>query len=117
MNAYASKISFSIKEVAETLGEAESTLRYWENEFSDVIAPKRNEGGTRFYSEKDIQDVKTVQFLLRYRKFTIEGARKVLKNNKEAAQKQAKLLKHLQHIHKELKKFSKSFNSPTNPTP
>jgi DNA-binding transcriptional MerR regulator len=104
------KIFFSIKETSEIVGESEPTLRYWESEFQNIISPKRNEGGTRFYSPKDIEDIRLVRFLLRERKLTIEGARKVLKNNKESVEKQAKLLQHLRHIHGELKEFVKSFD-------
>jgi DNA-binding transcriptional MerR regulator len=111
MDAPAKKIYYSIKEVSESVGEVESTLRYWESEFKDIISPKRNEGGTRFYTEKDIKDIKVVQFLLRERKLTLEGARKILKNNKEAAEKQAKLMSHLRHIHSELKAIEKSFDA------
>jgi DNA-binding transcriptional MerR regulator len=111
MNAPVKKVYFSIKEISDIVGEAESTLRYWEGEFSNIISPKRNEGGTRFYSEKDIDDVRLAQFLLRDRKLTLEGARKVLKDHKEPAEKQAKLMKHLRHIHSELKEMAKSFNA------
>jgi DNA-binding transcriptional MerR regulator len=111
MDTPVKKIYFSIREVSEMVGEVESTLRYWEGEFQDIISPKRNEGGTRFYAEKDIDDIRLVQFLLRDRKLTIEGARKILKNNKEPAAKQAKLMKHLRHIHGELKELLKSFDA------
>jgi DNA-binding transcriptional MerR regulator len=109
METPAGKIFFSIKEAAEMAGESESTLRYWESEFQNVISPKRNEGGTRFYSPKDMEDIRLIRFLLREKKLTLEGARKSLKNNKESAEKQAKLLERLRHIHRELKEFAKSF--------
>jgi DNA-binding transcriptional MerR regulator len=102
---------YSIKEVSESVCESESTLRYWESEFRDIISPKRNEGGTRSYTEKDIEDVKMVRFLLRDRKLTLEGARKILKNNRKTAEKQAKLMSHLRHIHSELKAIEKSFDT------
>jgi DNA-binding transcriptional MerR regulator len=101
---------YSIKEVSETVGESESTLRYWEGEFKDIISPKRKEGGTRSYTEKDIEDVRMIQFLLRDRKLKLEGARKILKNNKKIAEKQTKLMNHLRHIHSELKALEKSFD-------
>jgi DNA-binding transcriptional MerR regulator len=104
------KMYYSIKETAEIVGESEPTLRYWESEFQDIISPKRNEGNTRFYAEKDIENVQLVQFLLRDRKLTLEGARKMLKDNRESAIKQAKLKRHLQHIHGELKALEKAFS-------
>ncbi|MDR2148477.1 MAG: MerR family transcriptional regulator [Tannerella sp.] len=104
------KMYYSIRETAEIVGEAESTLRYWESEFQDIISPKRNEGGTRFYAEKDMEDVRLVQFLLRDQKLTLDGARNALKNNRDDAVKQAKMMWHLQRIRSELLALRKAFD-------
>ena len=40
---------YKIRDVAEMIGVPCSTLRFWEKEFSD-LRPKRNDGGTRFYT-------------------------------------------------------------------
>jgi DNA-binding transcriptional MerR regulator len=101
------KIYCSIKEVSELTTESDSTLRFWEGEFPDVINPKRNEGGTRFYTEKDIADIRLIQFLLREKRLTIEGAQKALKNNRDAAEKQSKLFEHLQNLRSELKNLER----------
>jgi DNA-binding transcriptional MerR regulator len=112
MDTIVKKERFSIKEVSKIVDEEISTLRYWEGEFRDTISPKRNDGGTRFYSDEDIDDVRLVKFLLRNKELTHEGARKVLKNNKDkdAAVKEAKLLKHLRHVQEELKELVNAFN-------
>ncbi|HCC52556.1 MAG TPA: transcriptional regulator [Porphyromonadaceae bacterium] len=102
-NAAVSKMFYSIKEVAAVLEENESTLRYWEGEFQDVISPRRNERGVRFYSEKDINDVRLIKYLIRDCGLTFEGARKRLKSNKESAVKQSKVVQYLKHIREELK--------------
>ncbi|MDR0744252.1 MAG: MerR family transcriptional regulator, partial [Tannerella sp.] len=59
------KMFYSIREVASDLDENESTLRYWEGEFRDVISPRRNDRGVRFYSEKDVNDVRLIKYLIR----------------------------------------------------
>lgn len=100
------KMYYSIKEVASLLGEAEHTLRYWEGEFQDVISPRRNNNGVRFYTEKDIEDVQLIKYLIRDCRLTLEGARKKLKNNKEVAVRQAKVINHLKNIRTELKVLS-----------
>lgn len=102
------KMFYSIREVASLLGESEPTLRYWEGEFQDVISPKRNERGVRFYTESDIEDVQLIRHLIRDCRLTLEGARKKLKNNKEAAVRQAKVVYRLRKIKAELKTLSEA---------
>ena len=105
---------YSIKEVSELLDETEPTLRYWEGEFQDVISPRRNERGVRFYSEKDIDDVRMIKFLIRNNGLTLEGVRKRLKNNKEAAIRQSKVAQHLNNIKAELKELGKAMDDVEN---
>jgi len=108
------KMYYSIKEVSELLDETEPTLRYWEGEFQDVISPRRNERGVRFYSEKDIDDVRMIKFLIRNNGLTLEGVRKRLKNNKEAAIRQSKVAQHLNNIKAELKELGKAMDDVEN---
>ena len=108
--AEVTKMYFSIKEVASLLGETEPTLRYWESEFRNVISPSRNERGVRFYSEKDIDDVRLIKYLIRDCGLTLEGVRKKLKNNKESTARQAKVVQHLKKIRTEIKALDEAFN-------
>ena len=72
------KIYYSIKEVAQMLGVAESTLRFWESEFPQ-IKPKTARGtGIRQYTEKDIEQLKVIYNLVKVRGFKIAAARKML---------------------------------------
>jgi DNA-binding transcriptional MerR regulator len=68
------KMFYTIKEISELLDENESTLRFWEGEFKE-LRPRRSSGGKRLYSESDIKLLKKIKYLLRERKFSIEGAR------------------------------------------
>jgi len=105
-----SKMFYSIKEVAALLDENETTLRYWEGEFQDVIAPRRNDRGVRLYAEKDINDVRLIKYLIRDCGLTLEGVRKRLKNNKESTVKQAKVVYYLKEMRKELKALKEAFD-------
>ena len=104
------KIFYSIKEVSASLKESESTLRYWESEFRNIISPMRKERGVRFYSEKDIDDVLLIKYLVRDCGLTFEGVRKRLKNNKDAMERQAKAVQHLKSIRAEIKALEESLN-------
>jgi DNA-binding transcriptional MerR regulator len=77
---------YSIGDVAAMFKENTSLIRYWENEF-DVLKPKKNKKGDRFFRPEDIKNLKMIYHLLRERKYTIEGAKDFLKNNKAAGEK------------------------------
>jgi DNA-binding transcriptional MerR regulator len=77
---------YSIGEVATMFRENQSLIRYWETEF-DILQPMKNRKGDRFFRPVDIKNLVMIYDLLRRRKFTIEGAKDYLKNNKKAEEK------------------------------
>jgi DNA-binding transcriptional MerR regulator len=90
------KIYFTISEVASQFNIAPSVLRYWESEFI-IIQPKKSKKGDRLYTKQDIENIKLIYHLLRTKGFTIEGAKKYLKENKNAHQ-QFELIESLQKL-------------------
>jgi len=72
------KLYYSISEVAETTGLKPYVLRYWETEFVE-LHPAKNRAGNRIYKEKDIELITRIKDLLYSKKYTIEGARKFLR--------------------------------------
>ena len=77
---------YSIGDVALMFNENTSLIRYWENEFA-ILKPKKNKKGDRFFRPEDIKNLKMIYHLLRERKYTVEGAKEFLKNNKAAGEK------------------------------
>lgn len=77
---------YSIGEVAGMFRENQSLIRYWETEF-DILQPRKNRKGDRFFRPVDIKNLVLIYDLLRRRKFTIEGAKDYLKKNKKADEK------------------------------
>ena len=77
---------YPIGDVATMFGENTSLIRYWENEFT-ILKPKKNKKGDRFFRPEDVKNLKMIYHLLRERKYTIEGAKDFLKNNKAAGEK------------------------------
>jgi len=57
------------------------TLRFWESEFKQ-IKPSIKAGGRRYYSEKNLQIIRFVKFLLKEKGLTIKGVKKILNNPK-----------------------------------
>ncbi len=77
---------YAIGEVAAMFREKQSLIRYWETEF-DILQPRKNRKGDRFFRPVDVKNLVLIYDLLRRRKFTIEGAKDFLKKNKKAEEK------------------------------
>lgn len=76
------KIFFTIGEVAGMLGVTPSSIRYWESNFNE-LAPQKSSGGTRLFSQNDIETLKLINYLVKERGLTIKGAQLKLKHNRE----------------------------------
>jgi len=72
------KIYFTIGEVAQELGVANSSVRFWEKEFG-TITPRRTSRGDRLYTRPQIEQLRTIQHLVKEEGFTINGAKERLK--------------------------------------
>lgn len=96
------KTYYSIKEVAELIGVAESKLRYWEKEFPH-LKPKTAGAGIRQYTEKDIEQIRVIYNLLKVRGFKIAAARKLLNKNRAGVDKNSEVLDTLIAVREELK--------------
>ncbi|HJW16534.1 MAG TPA: MerR family transcriptional regulator [Flavisolibacter sp.] len=77
---------YSIGEVANMFKVNTSLIRFWENEF-DILEPRKNRKGDRFFKPVDVKNLQMIHDLLRRRKFTIEGAKDFLKKNKQGKEK------------------------------
>ena len=90
---------FTIGEVADKLEVNTSLIRFWEREF-DYINPKKNKKGLRKYTSNDIKKLEKVYHLLKKDKFTIDGAKKILK--KKDSKKNERIISKLENIRKKL---------------
>ena len=88
------KLYYPISEVASWFKVNTSLLRFWENEF-DILQPRKTRKGDRLFRVEDIKNLQLIYFLLRQRKFSIDGAKHYLKNNKKEADTQAQLTQSL----------------------
>jgi DNA-binding transcriptional MerR regulator len=84
------KIYFKIGEVSEIVGVEPYVLRYWETEF-DLLKPSKAPSRHRLYKKKDVELLLDIKRLLYTEGFTIEGARKKLKEVKKEEKDQLKL--------------------------
>lgn len=94
------KMFYKIGEVADYLDVTESSLRFWEKEFDDIpgFFCIKNDKGTRKYTQKNIDNIKTIVYLLKDKKLTIEGAKKYIKDNNGGRTKEDQLIEHLDNV-------------------
>lgn len=92
---------YKIGEVAELLHIPLSTLRYWEHEFN-IIRPKRSDGNTRYYTPKDIENVRLVYYLVKEKGMKIEAARAEINRNRNNVSKRIEVIDRLRTIRNQL---------------
>lgn len=102
------KLYYSIGEVAKAFNVNTSLIRFWEKEF-DVISPKKNKKGNRYFSQEDIKNLKLIYHLVKEKGYTLEGAKTAL-NEKEGIREDVELLARLEFIRSELVKLKESFD-------
>ncbi|MBI5643580.1 MAG: MerR family transcriptional regulator [Deltaproteobacteria bacterium] len=84
------KLYFKIGEVADLTKVKPYILRYWENEFK-IISPKKSLTKQRVYSKRDVELIIEIKRLLYKEKFTLEGAKKRIKELQAEKSKQLDL--------------------------
>ena len=74
-----------------------SLIRFWEKEF-EILKPKKNKKGNRMFTVKDYDNLKIIYHLVKERGFTLEGAKKKLKENKEDTTDNFEIISRLKEI-------------------
>jgi DNA-binding transcriptional MerR regulator len=72
------KLYFKIGEVAGITKVKPHVLRYWEAEFK-LISPRKSQARQRVYTRRDVQLIIEIRKLLYKEKYTLEGAKKRIK--------------------------------------
>ncbi|HET8562510.1 MAG TPA: MerR family transcriptional regulator [Candidatus Binatia bacterium] len=104
------KIYFKIGEVSRIVGVEPYVLRYWETEF-DLLKPAKAPSKHRLYKKRDVELLLDIKRLLYAEGFTIEGARKKLKETKKEEKNQLRLPLSEQKFKTTLAKIKKDLES------
>jgi DNA-binding transcriptional MerR regulator len=86
------KLYFRIGEVSALTKTKPYVLRYWETEFP-MLRPAKSKSGHRHYRRQDVVLVLKIKNLLYDKGFTIEGARRELKNHSKQSSAQPPLFR------------------------
>lgn len=91
------KLYYSIGEVADIFKVNTSLIRFWEKEF-EIIKPKKNKKGNRFFTKQDIDNFYIIYHLVKEKGMTLNGAKKKLKENKDDTLYNIEVIKSLTEI-------------------
>lgn len=105
------KSFYRIREVSAMLNVPAHTLRYWENEFSQ-LSPRRTEFGQRRYTLDDVKLLQFVKSLLHDKRMSVEGAKKVLATYRKYAPRNEFVCKSPQDALKLLAEVKDSLTDP-----
>lgn len=76
------KKHYTVKEVSEMFEVKSSLLRFYEKQF-DFLQPERRSNNRRFYTQKQIDQLKTIFYLTRDKKYTLEGVKDHFKQQRK----------------------------------
>lgn len=108
---------YRIKEAAEKVGVQPHVLRFWESQFP-ATKPAKTSRGQRLYADEDIESFLKIKHLLYDQGFSIPGAKKALKEEKNNPGKGAhsaddaiskEVLREIVSELKKFQEFSKEF--------
>lgn len=102
------KLYYTISETAEVLGTTVSLVRFWSNSFPKYINPVRNAKGNRLYTAKDLDTLKQIQYLVKVKGLTLEGAAKQLGTDRSKVDSKVRALDSLKSIREQLVDIRKS---------
>jgi DNA-binding transcriptional MerR regulator len=94
-----SKMYYTMGEVSNMFDVNQSLIRFYEKEF-DVLQPKKNKKGNRYFTNEDLQNLKIIFHLIRDKGYTIQGAKDYLKNNMDDSKDNYRVINSLENLKK-----------------
>ena len=93
------KMYYTMGEVAILFDVNQSLIRFYEKEF-DILTPKKNKKGNRYFTPEDIENLKIIFNLIRDKGYTLSGAKEYLKNNLTDGKDSQKVITSLENLKK-----------------
>jgi DNA-binding transcriptional MerR regulator len=92
-----SKTYYAIGEVAILFDVNNSLIRFYEKEF-DILQPKKNKHGNRYFTQEDIDNLKIIFNLIRDKGYTLSGAKEYLKGNVNESKDNQRVISSLESL-------------------
>ncbi|QKJ30855.1 MerR family transcriptional regulator [Mucilaginibacter mali] len=94
-----SKMYYTMGEVSAMFDVNQSLIRYYEREF-DILQPKKNKKGNRYFTPEDVENLKIIFHLIRDKGYTLAGAKEHLKNNMTDTKDNQSIISSLENLKK-----------------
>ena len=94
-------MNYSIGEVEELTGIKAHVLRYWE-EVVPGFSPQKDMGGRRTYTQREIEMIYRLKYLINEKKFTAEGAGQQLLEEAQTLEENSDLIRQIHEARTEL---------------
>lgn len=91
------KLYYTMGEVTKMFSVNASQIRFYEKEF-DIIQPKKNKKGNRLFTPEDISNLKIIFNLVKEKGYTLQGARDFLKQNRNEAKENQRVIDSLHKL-------------------
>lgn len=101
---------YKIGDVAQITGIPESTLRYWETQFT-IVRPKRNAKNIRFYTPNDIETIRKIYYLVKEKGLKLDAAQAQLRANRDGVDKRFEVVDRLKGIRAQLVQLQQALDS------
>lgn len=98
---------YKIREVSEMLDLPLPTLRFWEKNFT-VLHPRRNEGGTRFYTPADVETLRMIKYLVKDKGLKLAAAEEMIRRNHTGVSRHSRAVEKLVEIRNTLRGLSEA---------
>jgi len=95
------KLFYSISEVAKMFNVNASRIRYYENQF-DILKPQKNKKGNRMFTKTDIENLKSIFYLIENEGVTIKGVINKMNMKSKEINKIVEVANKLKYIREEL---------------
>ncbi len=91
------KMYYTMGEVAILFDVNQSLIRFYEKEF-DILQPKKNKKGNRYFTPEDIENLKIIFHLIKDKGYTIHGAKDYLKSNMTTTKDNQRVISALENL-------------------
>ena len=94
-------MTYTIGQIEDLTGVKAHVLRYWE-EVIPGFTPQKDFGGRRIYSQREVELIFRLKYLITEKKFTVEGAGQQILEEAEVVQNNAELIQSIRECRSEL---------------
>lgn len=100
---------YKIKDVSDMLGVQQSTLRFWEKEFT-CLNPRRSASNVRYYTPSDIETLRVISYLVRDRGLKLEAAKEQMRLNRGNVSRRLRAIDRLENVKSNLEQILKGLS-------